>query len=107
MCRELSAKFVKEWREKGQDYTFMKTGAFYSQKLDACIHYENAEVGVDINVYDISKTFLPSIGGMLLHCDTGGANSVILGQVRKYRGQVFDVPYKEFLDNGFGGPPVR
>jgi len=82
MCQEQSQRFITSQREKlSQDYTLMKTGAFYSPKLDACIHYENAEIGVDVNVYDISKTFLPSIGGTLLHCDTEGADSVILEQI--------------------------
>jgi hypothetical protein len=41
----------------------------------------------------------------LLYCDASGADSVIIEKVKKYRGYVWDIRYKEYLDNGFGGPP--
>ncbi|MCA1807814.1 MAG: hypothetical protein LC687_08220, partial [Actinobacteria bacterium] len=41
----------------------------------------------------------------LLHCDPDGVDSVIVEQVRKYRGDIWNVTYSEWLDDGYGGPP--
>ncbi len=129
-CRVLSSAFIaKARKEWNHDYTLLRVEAFYSSVLDACIHAEIAEVGVYANIRDLSHTFfrenplgfvlwcsnhgiehancsaiLPSEN--LLYCDPDGANSVIVNQVRKYRGWVDTLSYAEWLDDGFGGPPA-
>jgi hypothetical protein len=42
---------------------------------------------------------------VLMYCDPDGADSVIIEKVKQYRGHVFTVPYREWLDDGFGGLP--
>lgn len=127
-CRALSSAYVakakKQWH---RDYTLVRVEGFYSPILDACIHAESAEVGVYANIRDLSHTFFrenplgvslyctnhgielascPSIPTeVLLGCDADGANSVIVDRVRKYRGWVDTLPYSEWQDDGFGGPP--
>jgi hypothetical protein len=41
----------------------------------------------------------------LLNCDQYGADSVIVDAVRRHRGATSEVPFSEWLDDGFGGPP--
>lgn len=107
-CRELSRKHVDfaktQWK---QDYTVIKTDGFYSKKLDACIHTQIAEVGVHVEIRDLTRSIMKDGGhhNVLLHCDEHGTDSVRLDKVKQYRGEMFNVPYAEWLDDGFGGPP--
>jgi hypothetical protein len=106
-CRELSRKQIAFRKELGLDYTLIKTDAFYSSKLDACIHTEIAEVGVDAEIRDLSHSVMKDGGhfDVLLNCDAEGADSVRLDKLKEYRGQVYKVPFIEWLDDGFGGLP--
>lgn len=107
-CRELSRKHIEtaksEWK---RDYTLIRSDGFYSRKLDACIHTEVADVGVDIEIRDLSRSVMKDGGNwnLLLQCDQDGADSVRLDKLKQYRGKVFNVPYVEWLDDGFGGMP--
>jgi len=110
-CKFLSDKHVEKMKKDlNQDYTLIRTDSFYSKKLDSCIHTEVAEVGVKVVIRDLSYSLFDKFDGrgfrnVLLYCDRHGADSVIVEKVRKYRGRVFRVPYREYLDDGFGGPP--
>lgn len=107
-CQELSKKHVEfaktSWK---QDYTVIKAEGFYSKKLDACIHTEIAAVGVKAEIRDLSRSVMRDGGhrNLLLNCDPDGADSVRLDKMKQYQGLVFNVPYSEWLDDGFGGPP--
>jgi hypothetical protein len=107
-CRELSRKYVELAKTSGhREYTLIKTDAFYSKNLDACIHTEIAEVGVKAQIRDLSHSVMKDGGprNLLLNCDHYGADSVRLDKLNQYRGEVFNVPFVEWLDDGFGGPP--
>lgn len=107
-CAVLSRKRVEELRERFQkDYTVIQVTSFYSPTLDSCIHTEVSEVGVAYEIRDLTHSLMRDGGmfDMLLHCDSNGADSVIVERVRSYRGIVFSVPHREWLDDGFNGPP--
>ena len=108
-CAALGAAHVEKAKtERGRDYANRKTTTFYSAALEACVHVEIAIVGVDIEIRDLSHSVMRDGGNfnVLLDCTADGANSVILPAVRARFGRVFEVPYREWLDDGFGGPPA-
>ena len=41
-----------------RDYTLIEVDSFYSSKVDACIHIEKRLVGVELMIYDLSKTIV-------------------------------------------------
>lgn len=108
-CGLLAKRHISQMQQGAKrDYTLVETSSFYSEKYDSCILVEKAMVGVEVFVRDLTKTILLDGGenfNVLLHCDVDGADSVVLEKVRAQRGRVFEVPYKEWLDDGFGGPP--
>jgi hypothetical protein len=58
-CSELSASHVADQKERfKKDYTLLSVDAFYSKKIDSCIHTEIAEVGVSAEIRDLSGTIL-------------------------------------------------
>jgi len=107
-CKILSAKSIEVMKKDGRDYTLITTKSFYSKKVDSCILIEVADVGVEFIIRDLSKSVIrdgPRYWSVLLYCDVDGANSAILKKVREFKGNVFNVPYREWLDDGFGGLP--
>lgn len=73
--------------------------------MDMCVQTAEAPVGVFFEVADVSNSVLKTGTNLLLHCDEHGADSVILEAVREHRGDLFTVPFSDWLDDGFGGPP--
>ncbi len=108
-CQLLSENYINNSKEENQkDYSLIETESFYSKKVDSCILIEKKIVGVEIHIRDLSKSIILDGGknfNMLLHCDCDGADSVIIDKVRSFKGRVFNVSYKEWLDDGFGGLP--
>jgi len=108
-CDLLAEKHILRYENQFQkDYTLIETESFYSKKVDSCILIEKALVGVKIQIRDLSKSIILDGGelfNILLNCDIDGADSVILDKVRALKGQVYEVKYEKWLDDGFGGPP--
>ncbi len=108
-CDLLASKHIAHFKEEYQkNYSLIKTESFYSKKVDSCILIEKTQVGVEIEIRDLSKSIILDGGNnfnMLLHCDIDGANSVVLDKIRLLKGRVFNVSYKEWLDDGFDGLP--
>jgi hypothetical protein len=100
-CVELGRQYVEK---PGRDLSNVATESFFSPAFDACIHSEVAKVGVQFDIVDLSQSIIRT-GNRLLHCDVNGADSVILDSVRRHRGLVMSIPCKDWLDDGFGGPP--
>ncbi|MEE8396137.1 MAG: hypothetical protein V3S29_08795 [bacterium] len=108
LCQQMSRKWLRgEGAKLGRDYTIIKVTAFYSQALDACIHAEQALIGIHFEIRDLSKTVIRDYNepAAILACDVDGVDSIKLDAVRKHRGRVFRLRYKQWLDDGFGGPP--
>jgi hypothetical protein len=107
VCHDLGNQHINRMKEEfKQNYTNLRTQDFYSPAIDACIHVEESIVGVNVEIRDTSNGLLKDgLHNVLLHCDEDGANSVIIGKVREHGGAMFEVPYVEWLDDGFGGPP--
>jgi len=107
-CKQVSQQHVEraksDWK---RDYTLIKTEGFYSKKFDACVHVEIREVGIEIEVRDLSYSILKDGGNhnVLLHCDENGADNVRIDKVQERNGRVLDVPYKDWLGDGYGGLP--
>ena len=82
--------------------------AFHSPIPDACIHIEKSLVGVDFEIRDLSKTVIRDYPGtaLIFGCTQDCANSIILENVRKLKGRVFNESYSKWLDDGFGGIPT-
>ena len=82
---------------------------FYSNRLDTCIAQSIDELGNDYGLCDIKRNYIkqglldPTICGGVFHCDKDGVDNVVLEKAEKYNGNLFEVSYKEFLDNGEGG----
>ena len=108
-CDQLAKKHISHFQEKyKEDYTLIKTESFYSEKVDSCILIEKKLVGVSLHIRDLSKSIILDGGknfNVLLHCDVDGADSVVLDKVRLLKGRVWNVSFKEWLDDGFGGLP--
>ena len=108
-CAALGAAHVERAKtEWGRDYTNREVRTLYSAALESCVHIETVIVGVDVQIRDLSRSVLRDGDNhnVLLDCSADGANSVILSAVRARFGRVFNVPYREWLDDGFGGPPA-
>ncbi len=92
------------------DYTITEVDSFYSAVYDVCIHTERSIIGNDFKIADLSFSLFSRDDvpqqKYLLTCDRNGANSVILKAVIAHRGRMAHVPYKDWLDDGFGGPPA-
>ena len=109
VCAALGAAHVERAKtEWGRDYTNREVRTLYSAALESCVHIETVIVGVDVQIRDLSRSVLRDGDNhnVLLDCSADGANSVILTAVRARFGRVFNVPYREWLDDGFGGPPA-
>ena len=108
-CAALGVAHVESAKtEWGRDYTNRKARTLYSAALESCVQIEIAIVGVEVEIRDLSHSVMRDGGNynVLLDCSADGANSVILTAVRDRFGRVFNVPYREWLDDGFGGPPA-
>ena len=107
-CQEASQQYIQrakaEWK---RDYTLLKTRGFYSKKFDACIHVEEKEVGLEVEVRDLTQSILKDGGNhnLLLHCDENDADSIRIDKVTEHKGRTLEVPYADWLDDGNGGPP--
>jgi len=107
-CAAMSAAFMErveiEW---SREYSNRRVQSFYSPKVDSCIHVEATIIGNELEIRDLSHSILRDGGdrNLLLSCDSAGADSVVLDAVRSRGGLVYSVQYKEYLDDGFGGPP--
>lgn len=86
-----------------------KVSFFYSKRLDTCIAQSIDELGNDYSLCDIKRNYIKqglldiSNCGGVFYCDKDGVDNVVLEKVEKYKGNLFEVPYKEYLDNGEGG----
>ncbi len=107
-CRDLGEDRIEKLRRDSPDeFVRLRTNAFYSKALGACVFTEVPEKGgsaVEYNILDLSHSFLRDTS-LLLHCDKDGADSVLVDGVRKFGGHTTTVPYREWLDDGFGGAP--
>jgi hypothetical protein len=62
-------------------------------------------------LYDIQRNYikrdLEEVGlmGAIFYCDRDGVDNVILQKADELNGEVFQVPYEEYLDNAEGGEP--
>ena len=110
VCAALGAAHVERAKtELGRDYTNREVRTLYSAALESCVHIETAVIGVDLQIRDLSRSVMrdgSNLHNILVDCSADGANSVILSAVRARFGRVFNVPYREWLDDGFGGPPA-
>ena len=108
-CRDMGASWVAEFPHlSGDDESNRIRETFHSRRFDTCIYAEISRVGVNFEIRDLSRSILrdgPKGWNKLLHCDLDGADSVAMDKVRARRGYVFNLPYSEYVDDGFGGPP--
>lgn len=111
ICESLSNELVARMSAPplNRDYRLYNVYAFYSEKLDACVHVETKLIGAEVFVRDLTRTVLRYDNAIyapaLLHCDVAGVDEVDVDAVRRHRGLVADVPYKEWLTDGQGGLP--
>ena len=107
VCTQLGTEHaVYMQRDLERNYSNIRVSDFYSSVIEACVHTEVVIVGIDFEIRDLTNTLLrDGPRNMILHCDQDGADSVIIEAVKKHRGVMLEVPYAEFLDDGFGGPP--
>lgn len=111
LCESLSNDLVEQMSAPplNRDYRLYNVRAFYSEKLDACIHVEAKLVGAEVFVRDLTRAIVKSDNAIyppvLLHCDVSGIDQADIDAVRKHFGFVEDVPYREWLTDGQGGLP--
>lgn len=111
ICEALSKDLVAQMSAPplSRDYRLYSVNTFYSEKLDACIHVEAKLFGAEVFVRDLTRTVIKNDSAIyppaLLHCDASGVDEADIEAVRRHRGQVANVPYKEWLTDGQGGLP--
>lgn len=105
-CQDFGKSVVAEHKGmfSGTEYSF-----FYSKRLDTCVAKSIDELGNDYSLCDIKRNYIkqslldPTNCGGIFHCDKDGVDNVVLEKAEKYNGNLFEISYKEFLDNGEGG----
>ena len=62
---------------------------------------------MEIEVRDLTYSIMKDGGNhnLLLHCDENGVDSIRIDKVSGFKGHVLEVPYADWLDDGYGGPP--
>lgn len=115
ICKTLSNERVEQRSAlpyNTRDYRLYNVYVFYSEKLDTCIHVGEKLIGADVWVEDLTQSVI-KIGLMspakyppaLLHCDEYGVDEANIDVVRRNKGSVWEIPYKEWLTDGQGGLP--
>lgn len=104
ICSDLSRDYVEK-HEKGRDHRLYRVFELYSAKIDACIHVEAKIFGTGVEVRDLTNVVFANQRNMLLECDVRGIDEVDIEVVRTHRGNVSDVPDKDWLTDGQGGQP--
>ena len=92
-------------KEVGLDFDRYTTNHFYSKKYDSCVYTQIANIGNAFIIRDLSQTIIrdgPIYFSTLLNCGHDGANSANMEAIRRFRGKVYNVAYKEWLDDGYG-----
>lgn len=110
VCQQLDEAFQDELAAlTGKDFSSYEVTAFFSERLATCVHTEKAIVGVGTQIRDLSLVVIREeqmgLPPVLMTCDADGASSAKLDVVRRYGGRIMNVPYAEWQDDGFGGPP--
>ena len=92
VCSALGKQYVAKMKDVfPQDYANNKLADFHSPAFDVCIHTEVAVVGVQFQIRDLSGGILSDTP--ILNCDRDGADSIILGAVRKHHGLMMTAPF--------------
>ncbi len=104
ICKDLSLDYVAK-HEKNRDYRLFRVFEFYSEKIDACIHVEAKLFGTSVEVRDLTGVVFADHQNMLLHCDVSGVDEANIEVVWSHRGDISEVPYKDWLTDGKGGLP--
>ncbi|MBV9341095.1 MAG: hypothetical protein JO159_09435 [Acidobacteria bacterium] len=82
-----------------------KLKAFYSAKIHTCVQAEVNELWFFYDIRDVTHGFLKD-QQLLFHCDRDGVDNVILSKAGQAGGNSGKGQrYREWLDNGEGGPP--
>lgn len=108
-CEEIvriyQEKHISSVKEKNPN--LFTSEVFYNSKLDSCIYARIAKAGALAVITDVSQTIIRDgvSYSNLFYCDADGADSILLEKVQAYKGNVFNVNYKEYMDNGEGGLP--
>ena len=111
ICTSLSDDLVKQLSADPvrKDYRLFRVEAFYSERLDSCIHVDRKMFGPEVMVRDMTRTVITDgfskLPPLLLHCDIYGVDEADIDAVRERRGHVANVPYEEWLTDGQGGLP--
>ena len=109
LCKDLGLRLIATDQKGGMANEYKiwgKDGAkvhfSFGQEIDACV---GSVVDYLNNIWvvgDPSHHF--SDGGSIFYCDKDGIDNMILDAVRRFHGKVLNVNYREYLDNGEGGP---
>ncbi|MFG6569806.1 hypothetical protein [Sulfitobacter sp. 1A13679] len=111
LCETLSSELVALMASPplNRDYRLYDVDAFYSDKLDACIHVEKKLIGPEVFVRDLTRSVIRNDNAYyppaLMHCDVSGIDEADISAVREHRGSVSHVPLEEWMSDGQGGLP--
>lgn len=107
-CAELKRNYIgeqKDWRK--EEVPFITFDSFISKTVNTCIITEANEMKNSFVIRDAALNFIKERqASQLFSCDENGVNNIVLEAARRLGGYVFNVPYKEYLDNMEGGPPA-
>ncbi|MVO14998.1 hypothetical protein [Parasedimentitalea huanghaiensis] len=103
ICTELAQDYVEK-HQKSRDYRLYRIFDFYSSKIDACIHVEAKLFGTSVQVRDLTGVVFKGHENLLLDCDARGIDDVSIETVRVHRGDVEELPVKDWMSDGLGGP---
>jgi len=103
ICTELAQDYVEK-HQQSRDYRLFRIFDFYSNKLDACIHIEAKLFGTSVQVRDLTGVVFSDHQNLLFDCDASGIDEVTIETVWTHRGDVAELPYKDWMTDGQGGP---
>jgi hypothetical protein len=109
LCKEAGARIVAdEATEPHRIFTAEGTKAHFSfsTTIDACVGIRIDYLRNEWAIEDVFGTFVDILDNSLFNCSKSGVDNMLLDAVRRLNGRVSKEPYRNYLDDGEGGPPV-
>ena len=81
----------------------------YSAAIDGCVALIKGDLQNEWLILDLYNVLVAKVGtrrgAVLFFCDMSGVDNVVVSKVRMFGGNVYDVSYEKYMDNGEGGLP--
>jgi hypothetical protein len=102
LCKEAGARLVatesisKYWSAEGLIVHFS-----FSPVIDTCVATRSDYLRNKWGIQDVTGNFTDA--HILFDCDQSGVGNALLDRVRRFHGRVYNLSYREWMDDGEGG----